>query len=186
VPPEDYQQELFRQWITQQPNPIPDGWYRDGITPAANTHVFSRRWYNWVPRMPLETEDLAWYLERAYHFLGPPIPLVYNSDFSIFTAGGLLFFWGRVDFDLRVVSFDCDLPNLVHRLEHGPLGGWFLRCRPESTVEHVGLAFRALWMYECGMHGRNRWQELKDRGGDVHADWIENAPPMDVEFWSQE
>ena len=42
--------------------------------------------------------------------------------------------------------------------------------------EMVDRNFLDLWEWEW-YNGRNRWQELKDRGGEVDSSWLEGGQP---------
>lgn len=123
--------------------------------------------------MPIESEDLAWDLEHAWHFYGDPVPLVSNDWTRIYSAGGLLFVW-VVDDTLRVVppgaSFD-DTAAMYRR----PNGGTSLRREMDQSAFDVGARFYEYWLWECKYFGRNRWQELKDRGGYVDRWWTEDV-----------
>ncbi|EKM61803.1 uncharacterized protein PHACADRAFT_204957 [Phanerochaete carnosa HHB-10118-sp] len=46
----------------------------------------------------------------------------------------------------------------------------------DLAVYRWGQSLRLMWAWEGEIVGRNRWQELQDRGGDVHRDWLVIPP----------
>lgn len=166
------------RWRAQQPDVIPEGWGREGDVDADDAAIFALDWFYYVPRMPTEVEDLAWDLEHAWHFYGEPVPLVSNTWARIFSAGGLLFVW-VVDDTLRVVHSGISFAQIAAAYRT-PNGGPSLRREPDRSAFDVGARFYDCWLWECEHFGRNRWQELKDRGGDVDEDWTEDVPELVV------
>lgn len=140
-------------------------------------------WVKFVPRIPRQGDDLAWWLEHENHYYGTIIPLVQNHWVIIFTAGGLLFVRFHEDLSLGVVNPGVSLDDLLHMYrDEGDPGGPLTFVEEEWTVREVIGRYWDMWNWERATTGRNRWQELKDRGGEVHADRTDDLPEP-KSFW---
>lgn len=117
-------------------------------------------------------------VENASHYYGRPIPLLRLSrdDSVILDIGGLLFLWFRelqLDGLLLVVS-NMPLLQVADVVANGDY-----ESITEGHVERVrGQTMRSSsvhlsWATETLKLGRNRWQELAERGGRVHAELVE-------------
>lgn len=168
-------------WITQQPADIPEGWERDGI-PVRRLYFMEDDWIRFVPRMPRYGYEFAWRLEHEYHFYGAIVPLVRNNWVSIFSAGGLFFtYFHWEEPSLRVVPPGVSLDELLDVFREDVFGPT-VALEDEWSVRHVTLRYWRLWDWERLKLGRNRWLELKDRGGDVHAERTDDLPEPTPEY----
>lgn len=174
MPSDSLKQQMLALWRPQQPSQIPAGWVREADPGAEDPRAFSLDWFYYVPRMPIELDDIAWALEHAHHFYGQPVPLVANDWARIFSAGGLLFLW-VIDDTVRVAPPGTSFEDLA-ALNAGGSVAPTLRRTMDNSAFYIGARFWDFWLWECEYRGRNRWQELKDRGGAVHADRLNNAP----------
>ena len=119
----------------------------------------------------MAVEDRAWGMEHASHILGEPIPLLSGQDLLILTAGGLLLVWDAVAFDLYIVRPGVTLEDLLDQISTRP--GLPARLAPvDDIAEYLYLTYKDYWNAERRDAGRNRWAELRDRGGWVHEDWL--------------
>ncbi|EKM61699.1 uncharacterized protein PHACADRAFT_190879 [Phanerochaete carnosa HHB-10118-sp] len=102
------------------------------------------------------------------------MPIVYQdagiTTRAVFRAGGLLLvFVEEPEEACMAVPPGTALEDVVAALE----ADWyaFPEICEDLHRESVQLQAFARWDAELKC-GRNRWIELKDRGGDVHPDWL--------------
>lgn len=77
-----------------------------------------------------------------------------------------------------------DLPELITRL----INDEEYTCVPiylDNSASARGRRFLIMGIEER-MNGRNRWQELKDRGGDIDACLLECDPDVPYEYFCAE
>lgn len=101
------------------------------------------------------------------------MPLVRAQNYALYHAGGLLF----ANFELEE-EFVTVLPpstDLRHILEGRPRD---LSCRVplDAVGRHWRRASHVMWQWECRILGRNRWDEMRQRGGDVAPSLIDSIP----------
>ena len=109
------------------------------------------------------------------HYYGMPTPILFDKALSrvVLKVGGVLFVWfpdtldRELDIFMRVPP-GLPLQAIVARLETSNTP--FPETLMESPVWSVPV--KELWEWEVEVLGRNRWAELRDRGGDVHSDWL--------------
>lgn len=163
---------LFAYWQAHQPRHIPEGWQREGLPEQKVSSGFT--WMNIIPRWPKSYHDIGWEVEYAYHYLGSLVPLIENFYFSLFTAGGLLLLWSRLEETMFAISPEVTFEDFIIR--YAPGGGCDVSIASDRlsdfAAEQWGRAFYNMWVWEGQTLVRNRWQELKDRGGEVHDDWL--------------
>jgi hypothetical protein len=178
VPSETCKQALFIRWGARQPAVLPPKWDWE-VTGRADFQVYndSLSWANVIRRMPGERHDMGWNVEHAHHFYGDLIPLVRNFWVSIFECGGLLFVWIAENQKLLVVNPGVTLDELMV-FYSGQAGGGAgpISSRPaDKLVVDIGNKFIEMRNWERRVFGRNRWAELKARGGDVHSDLTDDV-----------
>ena len=142
------------------------------VDPPSSLLPSQLTWLSYIPRIPYALEDIAWHIEHAWHFYGDPIPLVRNRYVSIFECGGLHLLWQPEGRQLFVADHGVSLEQLM---ETNGNTGVSLRF-PDELADSVAERYYGLWDWERAECGRNRWQELEQRGGDVHPAWTSNAP----------
>ena len=130
--------------------------------------------------MPLDPlwHDLVYHQASRFHdkhYFGTPIPILYDTAQSrvFLRVGGLLFLWFPNNLDstfdtfMRVPS-GLSLREITARLDasNTPF--------PETLMEPpvYSVPVKELWQWEVEVLGRNRWAELRRRGGEVHSDWL--------------
>ena len=115
--------------------------------------------------------------EHEQH-LGDIIPLVYRyaGDQSIFVvakAGGLMLMF----VDEMMITFEpsISLTDIVNAADTGRVSQLPHTFFNDANIvqEMVDRNFLDLWEWEW-YNGRNRWRELKDRGGQVDPMWTDN------------
>ena len=121
--------------------------------------------------------SFAWQLEGCYHILGTKFPLMTaGSVVTVFEAGGLLY----VDYEdhnaLFIVDEGLTIDDIdpVYWGDFIPLG--MTRINGDATAITDQFRFPDMWAWEWDSTGRNRWQEMKDRGGDVSDRWLGDPP----------
>lgn len=175
MPSEAYMEATLAFWTARQPVDVPEGWEHDG-TSMRRTYGECDSWVRFVPRIPEWGTEFAWRLEHEHHFYGRVVPLVRRRSISIFSAGGLLFgYFSQDEPGLRVALPGVSLDELLDRLAEDRFGPT-VPLEDEWSVRQIATRYWRLWDWERKTLGRSRWQELKDRGGDVHPDRIENIP----------
>ncbi|OBZ70873.1 hypothetical protein A0H81_09141 [Grifola frondosa] len=160
----EMKRELIEIWKSEAPDHIADGWNTDW--------EYCDRWTIFTGSVG----SYAWLFERAHHFLGQPVPLLQNEDLILFKAGGLLFLWVTDADELHVVDPGTTLDDMVVLIDHG--GNL-----PLIQSSFVHFKYREgwhyeLWDWEVQVVGRNRWKELKDRGGEVDISRTDNLPDL--------
>ena len=137
----------------------------------------------WTIYVTLVTE-WGWLVEHGLHFYGTFIPIVRRRepDYFIFRVGSLLIVEDEWEEEFHVL----DTTNVYEAMDIVDSGSNFLRhvslgChKMDRTVENESSRFLGMWQMEWMDRGRNRWQELKDRGGEVDPCWTEKRPVRDL------
>lgn len=153
---------------------MPPGWEREGV--PENTfegRTFPLEWTNIVPRIPVDVEDIGWDVEHVFHYFGTIMPLMKDPYVSVFSVGGLLLLWFDDAYELQVVSPEVTLAQFIQSArDHTIFNLPTLSCERDEAARLAGCWLYEMWMWESGELGRNRWLELKERGGEVHSDWL--------------
>lgn len=154
---------------------MPNGWKQDWLREHSLSPGFGR-WIHFVPFLCREA-----YLHEESNFYGRPVPLLHDDDEMyarvIFKSGSLYFVMMlESDNETMVVPPGLSLEDVVARLEqsYGPP-------MPFPTIKQNVFCWDALccWESEVEGTGRNRWAELKARGGEVHPNWLGSEPRND-------
>ena len=75
------------------------------------------------------------------------------------------------------------LEEIVDAVDSGTLGPLSLRSvRMDRGGSYLRSRFEIVWQWEWAEFGRNRWQELKDRGGEVDESWLGERPEK-TDWW---
>ena len=117
--------------------------------------------------------------EDFFHLLGTPIPLMYheNEGMIVVRVGGLLVICSDEDNEKYVLEPGTtieDIANAVANGVHNTLQ--YTELTYESMQTFLIERLELMWQWEWSEFGRNRWQELADRGGEVDASWLTNKP----------
>lgn len=119
----------------------------------------------------------AWILETQCHFLGRPIPLLYNTlDVTLLKAGGLILIY-RTDQEsdipvYHVMDPALDLADIVALLPGyvdfltGIEDGVVFTVAVDRSMDEEVACVTAYQTWEL-RHGIDRWQEFKNRGGQA-------------------
>ena len=116
-------------------------------------------------------------MNHAYHFYGDPVPLVRNHVLVVFECGGLLFAWFPDGERIFVVHGNITPEQLAttwgpHGAGHGPA----TILHADALAVSIGWKYFDMWEWENESFNRNRWVELRDRGGLVHTSLLEYSP----------
>ena len=122
-------------------------------------------------------DSWSWRLEDRYHILGTKFPLMTaGSVVTVFEAGGLLYVDHEdlnalyiVDEGLTINDFEPVFSG--HFIPHG-----LTLLEGDCTASTDYFRFSEMWAWEWDTSGRNRWQEMKDRGGEVDELWTAEPP----------
>lgn len=120
-------------------------------------------WVNFIHRPQADLYDVGWCLEHVHHFLGDPVPLVRTSMITVFESGGLFFLWIPENVKLYVVHPGPALEDIMEAA--GTIPATLLEEDP--LAYNISMLYENLRTWELMEHKRNRWEELKARGGDV-------------------
>ncbi|EKM55408.1 uncharacterized protein PHACADRAFT_256018 [Phanerochaete carnosa HHB-10118-sp] len=171
VPPREYAELLFAQWRARHPDSIPRGWERDADD--GTSRAFPLDWTNLTPRIPRDIHDIGWSIAHAHHCIGPLVPLMKIYRYSLYTAGDLLLLYDFEMQQLWIVPPDLTLEQFLATCRAKGISRVPMILRNcDYAVVAWGKDSRRMWAWEGKRLGRNRWQELQDRGGDVHRDWL--------------
>ena len=96
----------------------------------------------------------------------------HTDELVVFRAGGLLFFDYRLAASLHVME-DNDLsPNDIVRVFNRELQVPTVeRQYGDMTMDNVRREFLSMRRWEVS-RGKDRWKELKERGGEVDPFWL--------------
>ena len=125
-------------------------------------------------------------LEDSFYLIGTPFPLMYHprEELIVVLVGGLLMICYEDDNHKLVLESGTTLQELVNAVENGALGALrFVRLDRGAT--YLRQRFDIIWKWEWAEYGRNRWQELKDRGGEVDVSWLGERPEKHKWWWSR-
>ncbi|CAL1698387.1 unnamed protein product [Somion occarium] len=167
---EECQPMIFDFWKSYRLVDAPDGW---------ETDFKDRRWFSLFSGEVRVMSWDAWSLENASHYYGRPIPLLRKDcgwgDIIIFDAGGLLFLWNSEKEGFDIVHPGVTLEELTWFIDSKQYGLYQTsHCDGDRTQDHRGSQFYTMWLWEIKYMGRNGWQELHERGGQVHPDLLDN------------
>lgn len=115
-------------------------------------------------------------LEYAGHFYGRPVPLLHTFskrhgyELMIIDVGGLLFVWNSDDPVLYVVDTGVSLNQLIACVENGRLPAKEVQL--DASEAAWEFWFPVLLCYEQEGRGRNRCQELCERGGRINPGFL--------------
>ena len=161
------------RWRPHQPNPPPPGWSSDFSSDSDDCP-------NPAPFLNTMRDSIGRQVEHEYHILGDIVPLLWQrddeGDIVIAQAGGLLLaflYW-----HLTTLGPGVTAPEVARAVEEGNLALLpHSQPRRDRVSEIVGLRFEEMWMQEWATTGRNRWAELRERGGEVDRYWTEGGQP---------
>lgn len=149
-----------------RPQHVPQDWTNDG---------FAQNNAGWEDFVPVVGENVAWELERSRHFLGTPVPILFNPYHlaTIFKAGGLMFIFFEQADSISVLQPGISAPEAARAVNESRIEDL---CVETATDEHLcsseSYRYFILWQWEKFAFGRNRWRELKARGGEVDPVWL--------------
>ncbi len=122
----------------------------------------------------------AWMLETGCHFLGQPIPLIYedSDDYTtLFAAGGLfLIYEPNSESGLPyffVINPRLSLEEIVALLPDAKGSAIINNAVLDMTTEEEIRCLHPTRRWEA-RHGILRWQEFRERGGRFDDHWLEN------------
>lgn len=174
--PNRQQRDTFiAYWKEFQPPHAPEGWATNMISPFEETSGI----YLWADYVAT-VESEAWFFENGMHILGTPIPLLHREEecITVFTVGGLLCVRDQEMCCYYVMQPHVTVDDIVNWVNAGHVVSELpvLQLTGDATVDYESQRFTVMWEWEWAEHGRNRWQELKDRGGEVDACWTGERP----------
>ncbi|CAL1697063.1 unnamed protein product [Somion occarium] len=165
---------LFEFWRSYTLPRIPIGWDTDWENSSV-WHCFTGN--------PQSHRDHAWLHENVAFFLGQPILLIRRDtdwgDEVVFMAGGLLFMFLEETGCPCLLDPSVSLGDLLAAVDAGS-DPWEFTVTKSSYDDFALQEYRlrTMYMYEWErvILKRNRWQELHDRGGNVHPALLEPFP----------
>lgn len=174
----------FDYWVLpdlDQSDGLPDGWSTDW-----KSFRDSSQWQGFPG-------ERSWYLEHYYGFLGDTRPLAFHREAVVFKAGGLYFFmWIFTEADDALIVFDpqttlAEMRINLDKVSHNdPRINWRRVERVRYSGFHESHAYSSGWENENRFCRRNRWAELKARGGFPHETLQIILPPwpptLDLSF----
>lgn len=163
------------------PTQLPPQW-DDNVLDT--TYAPEPYWMEFMNRRPRSPNDRPWWFERAHHCYGTLVPLMNHpqQNIEMSQAGGLLFLtWNNSLEECFVVHPGPSAEQLAIAVNVGQLP-------PHEPIPR-DLSARVKWINNYYMwrwelaQGRNRWEEMKQRGADVDlsfisssAEWCYTAP----------
>ena len=161
------------QWHAARPPNVPPHW-----TTLFFRDYPKRPWESWVPFGPVY-DNMPWELERTAHYLGAISPLLFNERdwVMIFAAGGLMFVH-YLDLDsIYVMDHRASIGGIARAVDQGRIEDVCVETVFEGDLPCSAETYRYLtmWRTEKTSSGRNRWRELKQRGGDVDPAWLDDG-----------
>lgn len=147
------------------PHDLPQPWKHAGVS------TIDEDWYPFVQRTPRADTSLALLLERSGHCYGTVVPLMECGPQTYFHCGGLLFAYLDEEFVIA-------LPPSMTVRDILALQDW----PPTRDVKFDRIATawanasHTMWQWERRIVGRNRWEEMRQRGGDVSTSLVEDLP----------
>lgn len=155
--------EWSSDWLASSPQGPPD---------FDNEDIPLHHPLNFIPHLG----HISYELEHSFNYFGTPIPLIYQDDEAydvrtLFKAGGLVFVMTEVPLvAFMVVPPGTTVEEAAAVLEDDTDGFPFpsvSKCMGAYCIQPKAIM---KWGSEPKKLGRNRRAELKDRGGEVHAD----------------
>jgi hypothetical protein len=176
-------QTHLQNWRIHAPQNVPDGW--------SSTLWFDER----IPHLGEcgnlfigglgegSIGDWIWDIENAMHYVGRVIPLMIKTG-----PGSLLLLLqvGRVLFLCDPLEGEVGLYAVINpEIDWNTIMGNLSNCKSiyddeieavgwrslEKSVVHARAQIRAYYAWERRNGGKDRWRELKARGGEVNLDW---------------
>lgn len=95
-----------------------------------------------------------------------------NKYVNVFECGSLLLLWRPEGRQLFVAHHGVTLEQI---LETNAQMGLSLR-GSDGLAESIADRYYDMWDWERAEFGRNRWEELEQRGGGVHISRTSEAP----------
>lgn len=116
---------------------------------------------------------MGWSLENAFHILGTPAPILYqpNETYDLVHIGGLLFvIWEMyLVYLVDPVVTPQGFVDIAEAKQPLPL----TKLNYDEVAYRWGRKWWMYWNIER-RRGRNRWEEMRERGGDVHPSLLED------------
>ena len=165
---------VLSTWRPYQPDPAPPGWSTD-FRPRDDVPDHYDSVPDWTLFARTTEEDSGSELEDAFFLIGTPFPLLYHpsSELIVVLVGGLMVLCTADEDPELVFEAGTTLREIVDAVDNGTLGALSLRSvRMVRGGSYLRSRFEIVWQWEWAEFGRNRWQELKDRGGEVDESWL--------------
>ena len=181
-PTDQQKQNLLRVWNRYCPNlgasSIPQGWKLASDDAGQlfdnNPEVFLSAYGD---------RDGSWALEHAFHFYGTPIPVICNDMAMLLSVRGRLFVKLHDSSRIMLLHSEVTLPWLLEVL--GTRFDYYNLLRigvyDDYMFGFVDLLdhFDTYGTYEKHYSGRNRWAEMKSRGGSISLRFRPNSMSME-------
>ncbi|KAI0689305.1 hypothetical protein BC835DRAFT_1369615 [Cytidiella melzeri] len=164
-------------WQDHFPHNVPEGW--------SATNWFDRKsQYKSVGETFIEEiGEMSWLLDHAFHFLGRPIPLMYEDNENVlvlfkihdrFFISDPYYEYGSVVAVIRPeVALDTIVARLAQNIEElQDLDDLIVNYAiMESSVDYSSSLFWTLYSWERHTHDKDRWMDFKERGGRIELEW---------------
>lgn len=168
----------LHRWQTEPLLHAPGGWT------TAELYKFGDKAFPWWYFVCYVGENFPWSLERREHFLGTTTPLLHCIDLSttIFKGGGLLFLLFNESDTLYVLKHGVDPLAVAHAVDDNRIEDYVAHRVRVVFTEPFPEGNRPLLLceWEKFMFERNRWEEFKERGGQVDPRWLTKERLMPV------
>lgn len=135
----------------------------------------TEEWAGFMSCLPGSGSGHAWCLENSFHLLGTPFPVAYSIDrYDLVHIGGLVVLsWEKESvFVLNPGLSAQDFIDMNGQWEEPP----WTEIHEDYVARSWGYNAISAWYVERD-RGRNRWDDMHSRGGDVHLSLLGTSQP---------